>query len=393
MSTFRTQRLYRSRNLSPIARRSLGRLGDNPFASSGASTAIGAGASMVQTKNPTTSFAAKGASTGAAVGSVVPGIGTVIGAVAGAIIGAIGGAFIGSKRPESELWDNYKKMAGNAAGHEYDNNFRNGAFVGLVRLGKNTWPPRAAGGYGARDDARFIKDMTAKIAEAFRNGVLGPRDADANTIFSKVVGPWIAQWGTEKSGDWKRWEDQIVKDQIDAWLYDQPTVATSYTTSTWPQPRVTDLANEVLAKYATPAVPVQSPSAAIPVSTPGQVVTLPAPVTSGPGPAPGAGQAISVVAGGTTPVTVPVPTGVNDPSLAAYINALQAQGASQQDIFNRALSALSSAGVAPTADVQSAVAGQVTQAGGSGLPSWVIYLAGGAALIFALARPHRGSRR
>lgn len=389
--------LYRNRSFSPIAakQRRLGALGagENPFSGAGTANAIGAGASMVKSKNPTTSFAASGASTGAAVGSVVPGIGTVIGAVAGAIIGAIGGAFIGSKRPESELWDNYKKMAGNAAGHEYDTNFRNGAFVGLVRLGKNTWPPRAKGGYGSTEDARFIKDMTAKIAEAFRNGTLGPRDADANTIFSKVVGPWIAQWGTEPNADWRRWEDQIVKDQIDAWLYDQPTVATSYTTSTWPTPRVTTLANEILAKYQpAPAAPGQSPSASAPVSSPGQVITLPVPVT---GTVPGSGigppsTSVSVVPG-ASPISVPAPTSATDPNLAAYVRALQEAGATQQQAFNAAMNALGNAGVAPTQEVQTAVAQQVTAGAGAGLPQWVLYLAGAATLVFALAR--RGKKR
>lgn len=381
------QRAFGGFNLAGSRLGALG-AGENPFSGAGGATAIGAGASMVKTKNQTTSLAAQGASAGATVGSVFPGIGTVIGAVAGAIIGAIGGAFIGSKRPESELWDNYKKMAGNAGGHEYDNAFRNGAFVGLMRLGKNTFPPRAKGGYGPNDDAKFLRDMTAKIADGFRSGVLGPKDGDANTIFSKVVGPWIAQWGTESSPDWKRWEDQIVKDQIDAWLYDQPTIATSYTTSTWAQPRVGTLASEVLAKYQSPA-PSSSAPATSPGSAPSPVLNTPSTAQTPVGPV----TTLPVPANSQTPAVVPVPpiTSATDPNLQAYIKALMDQGASQQQAFNAALQAMQNSGVAPTPEAQTQVAQAVQSAGAGGsnvFPPWVLYAAAAAAVVFALARPH-----
>lgn len=387
-NSFKVQRhLYSRYQRSPIATRQLGALGagSNPFTAANASSAVGAGASFVKSKNPTVNYAAQGAAYGSTFGP--------IGTAVGAVVGAIGGAFIGSKRPESELWDNYKKMAGNASGHEYDNAFRNGAFVGLMRLGKNTFPPRAKGGYGPNDDARFIRDMTAKIADAFRSGALTPDNANTDDIYNRVVAPWIAQWGEEKNADWRKWENQIVKDQIDAWLYDQPTIATSYSTATWPQPRVTDLAKEILAKYApaTPAPINPAPVTPAPVKTVTPVtgapnVAVPNPIAAGPI-VTDTGQPAAVVP------AAPVPTSAADPNLKAYIDALIAAGANQQQAFNAAMAALSNAGVPPTPEAQQQVAAQVQAAGtGQGLPTWATVLAIGG-LMFALARPVGKSRR
>lgn len=413
MSQFRAQsQLYRPRtavrstahrNVSPIVRmqqsgarfaipqRLLGSLGAgaNPFSAAGASSAVGAGASFVKTKNPTVSYAAQGAAYGSTFGP--------IGTAVGAVVGAIGGAFIGQKRPESGLWDAYKGMAGNSAGHEYDNQFRNGAFVGLMRLGKNTFPPRKAGGYGPNDDARFLKDMIAKVAEAFRSGALTPDDANTEAIYNKVVAPWIAQWGQEPNADWRRWENQIVKDQIDAWLYDQPIIASSYTTSTWPQPRVTDLAKEILAKYSQPApapvTPPVSTGSPLPGAAPAPLPLPIAPATPGTGSTPAIpGASLPAPPLVSTPVQVTPQGTALDPNLQAYIKALIDQGASSQQAFTAALDAVGRSGQAVTPQVQAAVADTVQQAGaGAGLPMWAYALAG-AGLVFALARPGKRKR-
>lgn len=365
--------LYAPRYNSPIVRRQrgLGALG----AGNALSSAIGAGAGAVKTRNPVTGYAAQGAAIGATFGP--------IGAAIGAVIGAIGGAFIGAKRPESGLWDEYKKMSGTAAGHDYDNQFRNGAFVGLMRLGKNTFPPRAKGGYGTGDDDKFLQDMITKIAQDFRSGALAPSDAEsAARIFDKSIKPWMAQWGEEPNADWRKWENQIVTDMIDAWLYDQPILATSYTTSTWAQPRVQELGAEIMAKYAPPPAPTQT-SEGVPAKVPAPV-TVPVPtVTTGiekiPQPVPGA---------------TPAPVSATDPAMASYIQALISQGASQQEAFNAAMQALGRAGTPATPQAQQAVAEQVQQAGASsGLPSWAGYVLAGAAVLFALARPAKGKRR
>lgn len=381
----KTVQLYRGRNFRSVqSRPRFGALGDGSSAggSSGGGTgnalssAIGAGAGLVKSKNPVTNYAAQGAAAGSAFGP----IGTVIGAA----VGAIGGAFMGSKRPESEIWDKYKAMAGNAAGHEYDNQFRNEAFVGLMRLQKNTFPPRLKL-YSSTDDKKFLSDMVTLIADAFRSGKLSVSDASTEAIWSKAVKPWLDSMGTEKSAEWARWENQIVKDQIDAWLYDQPIIATSYTQSTWPQPRVTALAQEILSQGQVPAgaVPAPVPAPASPAQ--GSAATPPA--TASPSPAP-----VPVPQIGVNPPTV---TSATDPNLQAYIQALLDQGASQQQAFQAALAAVGNSGTAVTPAVQQAVADQVTTAGvGAGLPSWLLYVAGGAAVLFALARPaDRSGRR
>jgi len=344
--------------------------------------------------SPTASYAQQGASAGATVGSVVPVLGTAVGAVVGAVLGAIGGAFIGSRRPESDLWDNYKKIAGTARGIELDPAFRAGAFVGLMRLGKNTFPPRSKGGYGPNDDARFLDDMAAKIAAAVRAGQVTAAD-DAKSVFAKVVGPWISQWGTEPNAQWRTWENQIVTDLIDAYLYDQPIVATSYTQQRWAQPRLSDVV-----KSMQPA-PASSPTppAAAPAPTPQPVPVVPAPAVTLPAaavtPAP---VALTTAAPATSSSSTPAPVANLSPAVAdntrTLIDALLAQGASTQQTFTSAMQSLAAQGVQPTPQLQQAVASEVTSAASPALPSWVLPAAGVTALgLLAFALSNRRPRR
>lgn len=338
----------------------------------------------------TVSYAQKGASAGASVGSVVPVLGTTVGAVVGAVLGAIGGAFIGSRRPESDLWDQYKKIAGTARGIELDPAFRAGAFVGLFRLGKNTFPPRAKGGYGPRDDARFLNDMAAQIAAAVRAGQVTAAD-NAQSVFSKVVGPWISQWGTEPNADWRRWENQIVTDLIDAYLYDLPIIATSYTTQGWAQPRLSDVV-----KSMQPApTPTPAPAPPAPVAPAAPVVKLPTPVTPAPAaPAP----SVPVPPPATPSVTVPPAPATNlTPQVAdntrALIDALLAQGQSSQSTFAAAMQSLAAAGVQPTPQIQQAVAEEVKTQQSSPIPwPWILGGSGVAVVLAALALRRRRAR-
>lgn len=365
--------LYRPRGVSPVAMKQraayghfagLGAAGSNPFA-------------VAPGQNPSKAGAMKGAEIGASFGP--------IGIVIGAAVGAIGGAIMGSKRPESEIFDKYKAGAGNAQGHEYDNQFRNEAFVGLMRLAKNTFPPRLKL-YGANDDAKFLKDMIGKVADAFRSGALNSSNANTADIYNKVVAPWVATMGTEKNAQWAGYENNILKDQIDAWLYDQPIIATSWTTSTWAQPRVTDIANEVLARegksLATPAAPATAPS------SPGTALAVtPTPAVVNPG------TPLTLPATPAIIASVPPPpllTSATDPNLQTYLNALQAAGANQQQMLTAALQAMQNSGIAPTPTAQAAVADQVQTASvGGGVPGWVGALAL-VGLLFATARMHKG---
>lgn len=401
---------------------------------------IGAGSALVKTKNPTVSYAAQGASVGASIGSVVPVIGTVIGAAVGAVLGAIGGAFKGQRRPESDYWDDYKNQAGKYRGIEYDNQYRNSAFVGLFRLGKNTFPPRQSR-YGANDDKQFMDDMAAQIAQAVRNGQIGAEDT-AQTIFDKVVYPWTATMGdwNKPPPDWQRWDKQILIDSIDAYIYDQPIVATSYSESRKANPSIMDVVNSLpQAAPPAPAPATTSPSTPTPLPAPASSSGgIPAGVTiTGPAgyavnaeymplwfgsdgktylePAAGSGKYVPYIgpvsqtpkpvkgqlpiqSTPTPPPPVPPPTVTPTTTgpqvdVSQLVAQLQQQGATQQDAFLAALEALKAQGVSTTPQVQQQVADQIQSAGaGAGIPSWAVPAVVAAGVLFALARPTRSPR-
>lgn len=91
--------------------------------------------------------------------------------------------------------------------------------------------------------------------------------------------------------------------------------------------------------------------------------TAPTPTPSpSPIPSPTPSTPIPGVPGATFPLpvqTLPAPSSVTDPALSAYVQALMAQGQSQQQAFNSALQALQNAGVQPTPQVQQTVADTV----------------------------------
>jgi LPXTG-motif cell wall-anchored protein len=269
------------------------------------------------------------------VASAIPGIGKVI---------------MGSRRPESDLWDAYKGMAGSTPGHAYDPQFRNGAFVGLMRLKKNTFPPRMSK-YGANDDARFLDDMAKEIAGAVRAGRLGASD-DANSVFAKVVNPWVSAMGdwSKSPADWQNWMRQILIDQIDAYLYDLPIVATSYTTSRHASPRLSEVVKEL-----------QPPSPTAPIAPVAPVSSIPA------GPPPAASIAPAQPAVPFVAVAPGVSVPAASPNLTPeFIQSLLQRGASETQAFTAALQSLSAQGIAPTPQVQAQVAADVQRASTGG---------------------------
>jgi hypothetical protein len=336
-------------------------------------------------------YAKQGASVGASVGSVVPVIGTVVGAAIGAVVGAIGGAFVGSRRPESDLWDQYKKISGTARGIELDPAFRAGAFVGLMRFKKNTFPPRARGGYGPKDDARFLDDMAGQVAAAVRAGKIGASD-DAKSVFSKVVGPWIAQWGEEPNADWRRWENQIVTDQIDAYLYDMPIVATSYTQQRHAQPRLSEVV-KAMTPPAPPPLSTPAPAAKPPIATLPVPAVIAPPVALLPAPA-AIAPPVSSIAPGAPPASSPSSlTPAAADNTRAVIDALLAQGASSQQAIAAAMQSLAAQGVQPTPQIQQAVAEEV-QSKTQAIPwPWILGGGGLALTLAAVLLTRRRSRR
>jgi hypothetical protein len=379
-------------------------------------------------------YAQKGASVGASVGSVIPVVGSAVGAAIGAVLGAIGGAFKRTKRPESAFWDEYKKTSGKVRGIEYDPQFLSQAFVGLMRLGGRTnFPPKVK--YGQKGDKDFLDAMAAAIADAVRAGKLGPED-DGKSILEKVVKPWSSGFGGTWAivDDWSKWENQIIVDLIDNYIHDIPIVSTSYTESRRAIPSIGEVVRSLPKPAPPPPVAAPAPPAVTPLPAPAPFVPTPliqpkpkpTPPTASPIPAgyvyqgktPGGHQLYAAPTGGlyvwdgavmlpyTAPATVtPPPPSTSSPPpqippatadhTRSVIDALLAQGQSQQQAFAAAMQSLAAAGVQPTPQIQQAVAEEVkTQATGQSI-NWPIVLGIGSAAglgLLLILRSRRGKR-
>jgi hypothetical protein len=327
-----------------------------------------------------------------------------IGAVIGGVVGAVGAAFMKTGPAEAKIFDEWKNYV-NVRGVDLDDQFRNEAFVGFFRLGgKSNWPPKVK--YGQRGDAQYLDAMAAQIAQAIQAGQIGGTD-DAQSIFDKIVQPWGASFGgaadwNKGPADWVNFGKRAVIQQIDAYLFDHPIVATSYTGSRWANPRLSSVIQSLPQVAPAPATPTSpAPVAAVPIAPP-PVATAPkpAPTPAVLPPALAAQLPVSTVA---QPASTPPPTTVTQTpagpqvDVNALVSSLMQQGASNQQAFLQAMQSLQSQGVAATPAVQQAVADQVstaataTQAGAS-VPDWLKPVGVVAAVVmlgFALARPKR----
>jgi hypothetical protein len=201
----------------------------------------------------TGSDALQGAQAGAAIGSIVPGVGTALGAVVGAAVGALSSLFgPGATDPEQATFGNYLAAynggAAAAARASQPPGAEQGAFRGF-KFGADMADPnapklnfnsmdeaRSAGGaaavahatpaqtfqvlagifdmrssdlpfyqqYGRMGESAFTVDMATQINQALAKGVIGPHDS-AQTIYDKVVNPWIGNMANSGANGGKGW--------------------------------------------------------------------------------------------------------------------------------------------------------------------------------------------
>jgi hypothetical protein len=145
-----------------------------------------------------------GASQGAAIGSaIVPGIGTAIGAVVGAIGGAIAGS-IDKKDPEQYNFDAAVSLWQQNPNAVYSIGNKYLPIAGLFDLTlRNAQIPiynrynRQAGRGG---EEKFTHDLAMQVYQAAQSGQIGSQDT-AQTVFNKVIQPWINSWGYPPMND------------------------------------------------------------------------------------------------------------------------------------------------------------------------------------------------
>lgn len=195
------------------------KLGSNVGAFGGASGAIGsiAGYAAIPLdiynevnnweSGNTGADALAGAQTGAAIGSIIPGVGTVIGGLVGGAAGALSSAFgPGRVDPENKNFEGFTQAYNKASSPEQKADIAASvrdpytALAGLfdLRKGQIKGSIPFYDQYGRKGEQQFTNDMTSQIQHAIDNGTVSKND-DAQTIYQKVVDPWIAGMG--------KWDD------------------------------------------------------------------------------------------------------------------------------------------------------------------------------------------
>lgn len=142
----------------------------------------------------TTSNTMSGLSAGAAVGSLFGPIGTGVGAVIGGAVGAVSSLFgPGEKDPETASWDKYLPAATKnpQISQQVQNPFL--LMAGLFDERSSTLPMYQQ--YGRMGENKFTSDMTTQINQALQKGTISKTDTP-DTIYSKVVAPWVAGMGS-----------------------------------------------------------------------------------------------------------------------------------------------------------------------------------------------------
>lgn len=190
----------------------------------------------------------------------------------------------------------------------------------------------------------------------------------------------VSEWGSLVNSTWgSKWlvpsgelQRQCLIDMLDALIAQvNPSAPLYYAQAT-----------ETVATPSPTPVPQPAPS-----PSPSPISPTPiTPITQLPSPTPG-----------QPPINItlpPAPTSATDPNMAAYLKALQDQGASQQQAFQAAMQALANAGQAVTPQVQQAVADTV-QATAPPQQASTLYLALGAAAIigFGILMGRRKGRK
>jgi hypothetical protein len=108
-----------------------------------------------------------------------------------------GSIFESGNNPEEKTRDQYYGEL--SAGNMYsDPKLFTEGLVGEFRASRSTYPPRASGQYGAKDDDKFAADMATRINSAYQSGQIDAGD-DAYSIYEKVITPWFDTMGSGMS--------------------------------------------------------------------------------------------------------------------------------------------------------------------------------------------------
>lgn len=180
-------------------------LGARTGAFGGASGAVGAAAAPLASALSVYNFAKSwqsgatgadalsGAQTGATIGTeIAPGVGTVAGAVIGAAAGAVSSIFgPGREDPENVGWNEYAQAysKGGTAGVQGATPSQNFQMLAGIFDSRGSNIP-FYNTYGRMGENQFMTGMTGQINNALAAGKISPTDS-ADTIYSKVVQPWI----------------------------------------------------------------------------------------------------------------------------------------------------------------------------------------------------------
>jgi hypothetical protein len=93
--------------------------------------------------------------------------------------------------------------------------------TGEFRASRSTYPPRASGQYGPKDDDKFQADLATKINSAYSSGAIGAGD-DAWSIYDKVVNPWFESMGGMKQSKAPEQHTQMTIDMINRYIAGSP---------------------------------------------------------------------------------------------------------------------------------------------------------------------------
>jgi hypothetical protein len=93
--------------------------------------------------------------------------------------------------------------------------------VGEFRASRSTYPPRASGQYGPKDDDKFAADFAQKINSAYQSGQIGAGD-DAYSIYEKVITPWFDSMGGMKQSKAQDAHTNLTIDMIQRYMAGSP---------------------------------------------------------------------------------------------------------------------------------------------------------------------------
>jgi hypothetical protein len=240
--------------------------------------------------------------------------------------------------------------------------------------------------YGRMGEQKFVTDMIRKVYDAAQNGQITVNDTPL-TIFSRIIQPWIDSFGYGSMQD-------PNADMINRLMIGMIMDYLAGNQASW-RARGGDYPFGSLPPFSMPQAALAPQAQALPAApapVPYVASNIPTPMLAPPLPGAyqGQGPMLQPLPARLMPLPVAAAPAPAAPDQTALIQQLLAQGASQQQAFQAALSQLQSQGQPITPQVQQQVASEVqthaTTAGFSG-GGWI---AGGLAIVailFATARP------